>query len=79
MFDQIKTRYGKFKNAWVIGGYANKRDRETAAKELAAELIYMQATKEECLQRLEYCNDERQYQKEEYKKYIEKWFENFVA
>ena len=79
LFDQIKTRYGKFKNAWVIGGYANKRDRETAAKELAAELIYMQATKEECLQRLEYCNDERQYQKEEYTKYIEKWFENLVA
>ncbi len=78
LFDQIKTRYGKFKNAWVIGGYANKRDRETAAKELSAELIYISSTKEQCLERLEQCQDERQYQKGEYKRYIEKWFENFT-
>lgn len=79
LLDQIKTRYGKFKNAWIIGGYANKRDREHLARELGAELIYIQVTKQECLQRLEHCTDERQYQKVEYRKYIEKWFENFIA
>lgn len=79
LLDQIKTRYGKFKNAWIIGGYTNKRDREHLARELGAELIYIQVTKQECLQRLEHCTDERQYQKVEYRKYIEKWFENFIA
>ena len=79
LIDNIKTRYGKYKNAWVIGGYANKHDREHIKKELCAELIYIQATKEECLQRLEYCQDNRKYQKAEYKRYIEKWFDEFTA
>ena len=78
LLDNIKTRYGKYKNAWVIGGYANKHDREHIKKELCAELIYIQSTKEECLKRLELCQDDRQYQKAEYKKYIAKWFDEFV-
>ncbi len=75
LYDNIKTRYGKFKTAWVIGGYPNQHDREAIVKELGAELVHMQTSKEECLRRLKECKDERQYQKKEYQNYIEKWFE----
>ena len=78
LIDNIKTRYGGFNSAWIIGGYPNKYDRERLAKDLGAEVIHIQATEEECLDRLNNCNDYRQYYKSEWKKYIRKWFEDFV-
>ena len=51
MIDMIKTRYGKWNDAWVIGGYPNKTDRERLAEDLGAELIYCGSTKAECLAR----------------------------
>ncbi|MCI1958178.1 MAG: HNH endonuclease [Clostridia bacterium] len=77
IIDNIKTRYGKFNNAWIIGGYQQKHDRERLATELGAELIHIGTSKEECLIRLEHCNDYRFYNQPEYKRYIEQWFENF--
>lgn len=77
IIDQIKTRYGNFTNAWIIGGYANKVDRERLARELGAELIYCEADKDDCYYRLDYCNDYRQQHKEEWKSYIDKWFDEF--
>ena len=51
LLDQIKTRYGRWNNAYIIGGYPDKYDRERLAKEMGAELIYCESTKEECLRR----------------------------
>lgn len=59
LIDNIKTRYGKWRRAWVIGGYAEKRKRERLAEDLGAELIF--------------CNVSR----EEWRGYIDKWFEQF--
>lgn len=78
LIDNIKTRYGKFNNAWIIGGYADKYQRDKLVKDLGAELIFINADKEDCLYRLQYCNDYRQEHQEEWKEYIEKWFETFV-
>lgn len=77
LIDHIKTRYGSFTNAWIVGGYANKVDRERLAKELGAELIFVEASKEDCYYRLEYCNDYRQEHQEEWREYIDKWFEEY--
>ncbi|WAA10320.1 HNH endonuclease [Fervidibacillus albus] len=77
LLDNIKTRYGRWHNAWVIGGYADKYKRERLANELGAELIFMECEKEECLRRLE-LDEERRYRKDEWAKYIEKWFETFT-
>lgn len=76
LLDNIKTRYGKWFNAWIIGGYADRYKREQLADDLGAELVYCKATKEECYRRLEVDND-RQYRVEEWKGYIDKWFNEY--
>jgi hypothetical protein len=76
LIDNIKTRYGKWNNAWIIGGYADKYKRERLAEEIGAEIIFCNASKEECMSRLE-IDEDRQYRKDEWKRYIEEWFEKY--
>lgn len=73
MLDAIKTRHGQWVNAYVVGGYPHKAQREALARKLGAQLIYCEATKEECMARAE----ERGVFASEWKKYIDRWFENF--
>lgn len=49
MVDMIRTRANNWSSAWIIGGYPIKAIREREAKRLGAELIRMEATKEDCL------------------------------
>jgi predicted kinase len=74
LIDNIKTRYGKWHNAWVIGGYADKYKRERLAEELGAEIIFCDVSKEECLARIQQ-DAARQYRKADWTNYIAKWFE----
>jgi hypothetical protein len=78
LIDNVKTRYGNFNSAWIIGGYPKKYDREKLARDLGAELIYIKADKAECLERLKNCNDYRQINRAEWEKYINEWFNTFV-
>lgn len=78
LLDNIKTRYGKWNNAWIIGGYSNVHDRTRLADELGAELIFIDTPKEVCIKRLDTCCDLRYYQKSDYKMYIDKWFDEFT-
>lgn len=73
LIDNIKTRYGKWNNAWVIGGYADKYKREKVADDLGAEIIFCDVDKEECLRRLK-LDESRQYRIREWTEYINKWF-----
>jgi len=72
LFDQIKTRYGNWYDAYVIGGYPDKYERERLAQTLGAELIHCEATKAECLERLE-----RSGRPESWREYIEGWWEKY--
>jgi hypothetical protein len=78
LLDNIKTRYGKWNSAWVIGGYADRYKREKLAGDLGAELVFCDVSKEECLRRLE-ADEGRRYRKDEWKIYIERWFERYTA
>jgi hypothetical protein len=49
MIDMIRTRYGQWHDAYIIGGYPRKAERERLAMELGAELIYIESAKEKCL------------------------------
>lgn len=77
LVDNIKTRLGKWNNAWIVGGYADKYKRNRIADDLGAELIFCDVSKEECMRRLE-VNEDRQYRKDEWQGYIEKWFEGYT-
>jgi len=72
LLDQIKTRYGQWYDAWIVGSYPEKYERERLAQTLGAELIYCESTKEECLERLE-----RSGRPVVWREYIEEWFEKF--
>jgi len=78
LIDNIKTRHGKWNDAWVVGGYADRYKREKLAEDLGAELIFCDVSKEECLRRLEQ-DEDRRYRKDEWKKYIENWFDTYKA
>lgn len=76
LIDNIKTRYGKWNSAWIIGGYADRFKRERLADDLGAELIFCNVSQEECLRRLE-ADVDRRYRKDEWRGYIEEWFERY--
>lgn len=77
LIDNIKTRYGKWHNAWVIGGYADKYKRERLANDIGAEIIFCDVSKQECLNRLK-VDAGRQYRQDEWEGYIDKWFESYT-
>lgn len=70
LMDMIKVRNGKWVNAWIVRGFPLRMDRERLANELGAELIFIDTDKETCLARAELRGDE-------YKKYVEDWFNKY--
>lgn len=72
ILDMIKTRYGEWQDAYIIGGYPNKLERERLAKDLNAELIYCDATKEVCHSRVLESGKDK-----EWNKFIDKWWEEY--
>lgn len=78
LIDNIKTRYGKWRSAWIIGTYPDKYQREKIADDTGATIIYCEATQEECMQRL-YTDAGRQSRRKEWAEYIGRWFERYVA
>jgi predicted AAA+ superfamily ATPase len=77
IIDNIKTRTGKWSSAWIVGGYPEKYKREQLADELGAEMIYIEATKEECIERL-LIDEHRKDRRIEWEGYINKWFESYI-
>lgn len=75
LIEDIKYRRGKWQNAYVIGSYPLISERERLCRELDAELIYIDTSKEECMDRLLQCNDGREI--DEWTKYIDDWWKTF--
>ena len=71
LLDVVKTRNGQWANAFIIGGYPHKAQRESLAKRLGATLIYCEATRDECMAKAV------GPRAAEWKKYISKWFDEF--
>lgn len=74
--DCIKYRLGRWRNAYIVGGYPNEAERQRLCRELNAREIFINASQEECLKRLEASEDGRG---EEWAKYISAWFEEYTA
>jgi hypothetical protein len=77
LYDQIRTRAGKWERAFVIDGGALKGVRTRQIEVLQAEEIYIDTDKQTCLKRLYGDNTRTQEQKNEWTRYIEQWFNDF--
>ena len=69
IIDQIRTRKGLWKDAYIIGGYPLRTDRDRLCDMLRAKPIYIDTPKEECITR---AKDERWID------YINEWFDSFI-
>lgn len=70
LIDMVKTRTGMWRNAYIIGGYPLASDRERLASMLGAELIFIDEEKDVCLNRAP---------NEQWKQFIEDWFETYTV
>lgn len=70
LIDIVKTRNGKWVNAYIIRGFPLKGERERLAAMLDAELVYIDTDKQTCL--------ERAYKRAEgYDKFVLDWWQKF--
>lgn len=72
LLDCVKYRLGKWTQAFIVGGYPLMSERERLTREMGAREVFIDTSREECMERLERCEDKRD--KDEWKKYIEEWF-----
>lgn len=75
LLNDVKYKNGKWINAFIVGGFPFKGERERTATEYGAELIYIPCTQGEALGRLQTVQDGRD--KAEWKKYIDTWFTRY--
>lgn len=72
LLDNIKTRYGRWNNAYIIGGYPLCGERERLIDIMGVDkVVFIDTPKEICLQRA-------QLKSPEWSGYVEKWFEDFT-
>ena len=70
LLDCTKTRLGKWRNAYIIGGYPYLMDRKRLCDMLGAEPIYIECNKNTCLERA-------QEKPPNWVKYVEDWWGKF--
>lgn len=69
IIDQIRTRTGLWKDAYIIGGYPLRTDRDRLCDMLRAKPIHIDTSKDECIAR---AKDER------WISYINDWWDSFI-
>ena len=78
LLEAVKYRRGKWCNAYVIGGYPLVSERERLSKELDAELVFIDTSKEECLSRLFSLADDNARANEDTHDYILSWWDRYT-
>ena len=78
ILQSIKYRQGRWHTAYVIGGYPLISERERLCKELGAEEVFVDTSKEECLKRLFDLSDEDKRANDIWQKYIFDWWERYT-
>jgi hypothetical protein len=75
LIDSVKYRFGKWQNAYILGGYPLQSERERLCRDLGAREVFIDTDKAECIRRAEMLDEIED--KEEFKGYIEEWFDRF--
>ena len=68
LIDQIKTRKGNWRNAYLIGGYPLATERQRLSQLLRADLIFIDEDYDTCISRAK---------NENWENFIKEWFENY--
>jgi len=76
LLDAVRFRRGKWQTAFVVGGYAMLSERERVCRELAARQVFVDATREECLAKLDTLPE---LDRSEWERYVADWFETYEA
>ena len=74
LIEQIRMRRGQWQTAWVIGSYPRSGERERLADRLGAELIHIDTSQDECMERLYKAGDRDTALWEQY---IAEYFKSF--
>lgn len=79
LYDMVKRRAGKWERAFIIASGAVKGVRMREIESFGAEEIYIDTDKETCLKRLANDKNRTEQQKVEWRKYIERWFDDYTT
>lgn len=71
LLESVKYRRGKWLNAYVIGGYPYKAERDRLVDTLGAREVFIDTPYEVCVERLTSCEGR---DKKEWEKYISDWW-----
>lgn len=71
LLESVKYRRGKWNNAYIIGGYPYQAERERLCDMLGAREVFIDTPLEECVKRLEACEDR---DKKLWEQYISDWW-----
>ena len=71
LLESVKYRRGKWLNAYIIGGYPYKAERERLIDSLGAREVFIDTTYDECIKRLQSCEDR---DKKLWEQYIADWW-----
>ena len=74
LIEQIRMRVGYWHDAYIIGGYPRKLQREQLAQKLGAELIYIETTREKAKLNAQLTHGT---QGAEFCRYVDRWFDAF--
>lgn len=69
ILDQIRTRTGNWRSAYIIGGYPLKTERDRLCDLLRAEAVFIDTDMKTCIERAPSA---------EWVEYIKQWFEDFT-
>lgn len=76
ILDMIKTRTGRWRNAYVIGGYPFVMERKRLADLLGAKLCHIDTDKDTCIQNL-YNDKDREQVADKWLEYINDYFDKY--
>lgn len=76
LMESVKYRRGKWLNAYIIGGYPYKGERDRLVDMLGAREVFIDTPKEECINRLLSCEDR---DKDSWQHYINEWWLQYLG
>lgn len=74
LLESVRYRRGKWLNAYIIGGYPFKGERERLMDQLGAREIFIDVDRDTCIRR---CYEDESRELSEWLKYIDTWFSQY--